>query len=96
MAKVEDILIEFIEHPWFRLFYKDLLDNAIRNIENSILDPEIEEDDDRKYSKTQLNRLLVKRLKTLKNNPVAQLKTYAVSQNDTVAQYAKKKATQLS
>jgi len=88
--KHEDILIDFFEHPGFELFYHKHIDKEIKKTIWRIVDMRIEEDE-RKYTKMQLERMFLRALEWIRENPLADLNAHILNNNETVSAYAKNK-----
>lgn len=93
MADRENILIDFIEHEWFKIFYEDMIEKLIKKKIWEIVDPRLEEDE-RVYTRTQVERKVLKVLELLRDNPISELNAQILNNNPTVSTYAQKKIEQ--
>lgn len=64
------VLVDFINHEWFDYFYWETLNREIIKIQQAILNVNAE-DEERLYTKTQIDRLLLKVVQKLLKAPNA-------------------------
>ena len=78
-----EILTEFIEHPWFDLFYKKRIDMSMALIQrrlNSIKEPQTHEKDN-------VDKHLLDILNKIRARPLAALTTMWLNEDDAFREY---------
>jgi len=89
-----DILLEYIEHPWFELLYWELLDKEIKKTIWRIVSPKAE-DDEKQYTKVQLERMYLELVEKIKNEPKTFLLELQVNENNILNQVWTERAEKL-
>ena len=86
----DDVLIEFVNHPWFDYFYWDVLYTEQNKLAKEIIDKDAEKDET-KYTKSQVDRLVYKVVEKLMNAPQIFIKELALNNNPLLRDIARLK-----
>ena len=85
MASREDnILLEFIEHPWFSLFYSKRVDMSMKWIQARLNDP----DSWRTHEQDIADKQLMKTLNKIRQYPLGILTSVGLNENEAFMEYA--------
>jgi len=80
-TKQQCILVEFMEHPWFDLVYKDYIWWKIQLFTDAILSLN-PANDDKIYSANYINRVIRNMLIDIQSNPIQISKELAIMENN--------------
>lgn len=76
----QEILVDFMEHPGFKLFYEKIIQNQIDMYEQALLEDESADNNTVLYTANTINKKMRKLLMTLKATPLANKTIHEVNE----------------